>query len=126
MAVDENGNPIIETTPKPNRAEERITELSEKVKEEATAREAAEKKVAEAERKAQFAEGFADVLGTHPAAKEHKADIEAKVVAGYSVEDATYAVLGRQASWEPQQHLLPDLRQAAQQPPLPLKLGTRR
>jgi hypothetical protein len=95
MAVDENGNPIIETTPKPNRAEERITELSEKVKEEATAREAAEKKVAEAERKAQFAEGFADVLGTHPAAKEHKADIEAKVVAGYSVEDATYAVLGK-------------------------------
>lgn len=95
MAVDAQGNEIIEPTPQPSRAEERITELSVKVKEEATAREAAEKKAVEAEKKAQFAEQFVDIVGSNPSAKEFKADIQAKVLSGYSVEDATYAVLGK-------------------------------
>lgn len=74
--------------PDKTRSEERFTQLSEKVKEEATARVAAE-------RRATFAEGFVDVLAVNPAAKEFKADIQAKVEAGLTVEDATYAVLGK-------------------------------
>lgn len=75
-------------------AQERITELSSKVKVEAEARAAAEAKAAEAEKKAAFAEQFVDIVGQNPAAKEHKADIQAKVLAGYTVQDATFAVLG--------------------------------
>jgi hypothetical protein len=99
MAVDEQGNQIIE--PVVSDAEKRIKDLSGKVKDTATERDAAmaaqkaaEEKAAAAEKKAMFAEGFVDVVAGNPAAKEHKADIEAKVMAGYSVQDATYAVLG--------------------------------
>ena len=35
------------------------------------------------------------MLGKNPDAKDFKGDIETKVMAGYSVEDATYAVLGK-------------------------------
>ena len=75
-------------------AQERITELSSKVKVEAERATAAEAKAAEAEKKAAFAEQFVDVVSQNPAAKEHKADIQAKVLAGYTVQDATFAVLG--------------------------------
>lgn len=99
VELDANGNPIIE--PVVSEAEKRITALSGKVKDTAAERDAAmaaqkaaEDKAAAAEKKALFAEGFVDVVSTNPAAKEHKADIEAKVMAGYSVQDATYAVLG--------------------------------
>lgn len=95
MAVDENGNEIIiQPAPEPNRANERITELSEKVKTEATARELAESERDEAKRNAAFAEGFSDIVSNNPAAKDHKEDIRAKVKLGMSVEDAMYAVLG--------------------------------
>lgn len=90
---------IITPTPsqeiQPSRAEERITDLSNKVQTiagerdtERTLREAAEKRAA-------FAEGYADIVVAHPAAKEHKEEIAAKVSAGLSVEDATFAVLGK-------------------------------
>jgi hypothetical protein len=98
MAVDENGNEIIEVSD----SEKRIKQLSSKVREEAeareaanTARETAEAKAAEATRERDFYAGFTDVLGTNPEAKDHKDDIKAKVMAGYSVEDATFAVLGK-------------------------------
>lgn len=78
-----------------NRAEERITQLSDKVKTEAEARAKAESERTAAERRAVFAEGFADVLASHPMAKDHKDDIRAKVDAGLSVEDAAFAVLGK-------------------------------
>lgn len=84
--------PVLETV---NPAQERITQLSEKVKTEAEGRTAAEAKAAAAEKRAAFAEGYADIVATNPAAKEFKADIEAKVQSGLSVEDATYAVLGK-------------------------------
>ena len=87
---------IITPTPEPeSRAQERITQLSEKVRLEAEGRTAAEAKALAAEKKAAFAEGYAEMLSSHPAAKEFKADIQAKVEAGSSVEDATYAVLGK-------------------------------
>jgi hypothetical protein len=86
--------PIVEAPKEPSRAEERITQLSDKVRQEAEGRVAAEAKATEAERKAAFAEGFVDIVATNPEAKDFKADIQAKVMAGYSVQDATFAVLG--------------------------------
>lgn len=101
MAVDENGNEIIQPS-EPSRAEDRIKQLSDKV--EVTARERDEakslreqdqKKIQELEKENSFNSGFGDMLGTHSAAKDHKDEIKAKVLAGYSVEDATLAVLAK-------------------------------
>lgn len=100
MAVDENGNEII--IQQPSESEKRITQLSKKVREEAEAREVAEKAKAEADvkttelqRERDFYVGFSDVLSTNPQAKDHKDDILGKVKSGMSVEDATFAVLGK-------------------------------
>ena len=85
-----------------SRSQQRIKQLSDKV--ELTAKERDElkvlrvedqKKIAELERENAFNSGFAEVLGTHVAAKDHKDAIKEKVMAGYSVEDATFAVLGK-------------------------------
>lgn len=91
--------PITQPTPTPvvpveNRAEDRINQLSDKVKTTATERDAATAKADEAERRAAFAEGFVDIVTTQPAAKDHKDEIREKVLKGYSVQDATFAVLG--------------------------------
>lgn len=96
MAVDENGNEIIQTAAEQaiNPVQERITELSGKVKTTSEERDAANAKAADAERRAAFAEGFVDIVTTQPAAKDHKDEIKAKVLSGYTVQDATYAVLG--------------------------------
>lgn len=91
---------IIETTPKepegtkPTVSEERINQLSDKVKTASDERDAAKAKADDAERRAAFAEGFVDIVATQPAAKDHKEEIKDKVLKGYSVQDATYAVLG--------------------------------
>ncbi len=85
-----------------SRAEDRIKQLSDKV--ELTSKERDEKdgllkaereKNATLEKENTFNSGFADMLGTHPMAKDHKDDIKAKVLSGYTVEDATLAVLGK-------------------------------
>lgn len=78
----------------PNPVEARITDLSSKVKTASEERDAATARAEAAEKKAAFAEGFAEVVTEFSAAKEHKADIEAKVASGYTVKDATFAVLG--------------------------------
>lgn len=102
MAVDAQGNEIIQTPPEPSGAQKRITELSEKV--ELTSKERDEKiklveerdkEIASLKKESEFSNGFADVLGNHPEAKDHKDDIKAKVLSGYTVEDATFAVLGK-------------------------------
>lgn len=105
MTVDENGNPI---TNQPSGVEQRIIDLSSKVKDtaqerdnERIAREAAEAKTKEGERKIEFLSGFADVVAGNPAAKDFKTDIESKVMGGYSLEDATYAVLGKAGKLPP-------------------------
>lgn len=99
MAVDENGNEIINT---PSPSEERIKQLSEKVR--VTSEERDEKdrllnesnsKVANLEKENAFNSGFVDVLSKLPAAKDHKEEIKAKVLAGYTPEDAAFAVLGK-------------------------------
>lgn len=86
----------------PSESQKRITQLSDKVKTtaeerdvERQKREEAEQKAAQAERLAQFSESFVDVVAANPAAKDHKDEIKTKVLSGYTVEDATYAVLGK-------------------------------
>lgn len=86
----------------PSEGEKRIKDLSGKVRETAEERdkalaqaEEAAKKADAAERKAQFLEGYSDLVAENPAAKEFKADIEAKVMGGMSLEDAKFVVLGK-------------------------------
>lgn len=112
MAVDENGNEIVE---QPSEAEKRIKDLSGKVKVEAEAkeaeklgREAAEARTLEVERERDFYSGFSDVVATNPQAKDHKDDILAKVKSGYTVEDATYAVLGKAGKLGMQPEIKPE------------------
>lgn len=83
------------TAPETSRAQERITELSDKVKTGAEALATSEAAKAEADKRAAFAEGFVDVVSTNPAAKDHKDEIKEKVLKGYTLEDATFAVLGK-------------------------------
>ena|SRR3990167_4963856 len=87
---------------KENRVEKRIKDLSEKVRLTAEERDAEKKKLEELtsnsanlQRERDFYASFSDVVSTNPAAKDHKEDILAKVKSGYTVEDATYAVLGK-------------------------------
>ena len=85
-----------------SKVEKRIKDLSGKVKLTAEERDAEKKRAdeevaknLELQRERDFFAGFADVVSTNPAAKDHKDDILAKVKSGYSVEDATFAVLGK-------------------------------
>lgn len=101
MAVDDQGNQIIEPA-SPNPAQERITQLSEKVRLTSEERDTKNRLLMEEQAKAEtltkerdFYQGFSDVVSLNPAAKDHKEDILAKVKSGYTVEDATYAVLGK-------------------------------
>jgi hypothetical protein len=87
--------PVTPTEVPTSRAEERITDLSEKVKLTSQERDAEKTRNEELTRERDFYAGFSDVVATNPAAKDHKEDILAKVKSGYSVEDATYAVLGK-------------------------------
>lgn len=87
---------------KENKVEKRIKDLSEKVRltseerdEQKRILEERENRIKELERENSFNSGYADMLSTHPAAKDHKDDIKAKVLSGYSIEDATFAVLGK-------------------------------
>lgn len=75
--------------------QERITDLSGKLKTEGIRADAAVAEAAGANKRADFAEGFVDMVTAYPAAKEFKADIQSKVMSGYTVEDATLAVLGK-------------------------------
>lgn len=85
-----------------SRTNDRIRQLSEKV--ELTSKERDEKdrllkesndKIATLEKENTFSSGFSDMLGNYSAAKDHKDEIKAKVMSGYTVEDATLAVLGK-------------------------------
>lgn len=85
-----------------SRAQERIKQLSEKIELTAKDRdeknaliEARDKEIAQLKQENIFNSGFADVLGNYPAAKDFKEDIRAKVLAGYTPEDAAFAVLGK-------------------------------
>ena len=82
--------------------DKRIKNLTEKVRltseerdEQKHRLEESMKKVADLEKENVFNTGFVDILANHSAAKDHKDEIKAKVLAGYSVEDAAFAVLGK-------------------------------
>lgn len=76
------------------RAEERIKQLSEKV--ELTSKDRDELKSLNevTTRERDFYKGYADIISTQPNAKDHQDEIKEKVLKGYSVQDATFAVLG--------------------------------
>ena len=82
--------------------DKRIKSLSEKVRLTSEERDEFKKlgeekdaKLAETQRERDFYSGFADVVVANPSAKDYKEDILTKVKGGYSVEDATFAVLGK-------------------------------
>lgn len=102
LDLDLDGNENI------NKSEERIRNLSSKVRD--TAKERDEAKAAQemseaarlaAEKKAEFLESFATVSATQPGAVEFKDAIQEKVLAGYTVEDATAAVLVAEGKYTP-------------------------
>lgn len=87
--------PVPPEVPKePNRAEERIKQLSDKV--ELTSKERDELKTLNetTTRERDFYKGYSEIISTQPNAKDHRDEIKEKVLKGYSVQDATFAVLG--------------------------------
>jgi len=93
----------VQTEQKTSEAERRIKELSEKV--ELTSKDRDEKdalikerddKIAYLEKEKEFSDSFSDVLEKYPNAKTFKDAIKERVDKGYSVEDATFAVLGKE------------------------------
>ncbi len=105
MADEPIIQPVVETVVTP--AQERITELSDKVKTTATERDTEKAARETAEKERDFYAGFSDVVATNPAAASHKDDILAKVKSGYTVEDATYAVLGKAGKLGTQKPIAP-------------------
>lgn len=98
-----------------NRSEERIRKLSSKVKENAQetatereARQAAEARAEAAEKKAEFLDAFTGVSTRFPGASEYRDAIQEKVLAGYTVEDATVAVLNAEGKLLPSQEPAPE------------------
>ena len=85
-----------------NPSEKRIKELSYKVKTTASERddisrqlEEAKAQLAEKEKESEFFTAFTESVSQYPEAKEFQADIKAKVLAGYTVEDATISTLAK-------------------------------
>lgn len=90
------------------RDKKRLESLSGKVKEASAerdeanaAKEAAEAARLVAEKERDFFSGFSDTVGTYPAAAEYKDAIKEKVLAGYTVKDATISVLAENNKFNP-------------------------
>lgn len=90
------------------RDQKRLESLSGKVKTTASERDAAiaSKEEAEAarmtaEKERDFYSGFSDTVAKYPQASGHKDAIKEKVLSGYSVEDATVAVLHSEGKFSP-------------------------
>lgn len=80
--------------PKPSVSEDRIKQLSDKVETASKERDTEKASREAAERERDFYKGYSEVVSTHPAAKDHQDEIKAKVLTGYTIQDATFAVLG--------------------------------
>ncbi len=103
-----------------NKTQERITNLSSKVKKTAEERDAARQAQEEseaarlaAEKERDFYASFSDSASKYPAAAEFKDAIKEKVLSGYSVEDATVAVLNANNKLMPTVEQAPDPGPAA-------------
>lgn len=90
------------------RKDKRIESLSSKVKETSTERDEAKAKAEEAEaarlsaeKERDFYANFSDMVPKYQSASEYKDKIKEKVMAGYSVEDATVAVLNAEGKLVP-------------------------
>ena len=106
-----------------NKTEQRIKNLSSKVAETAQERDEASRRAEEAEARASAAEkekefyaSFSTLASKYPGASDHMDAIKAKVLAGYSEEDATVSVLNAEGKLQPQQ--------AAYQAPAPAGGGS--
>lgn len=106
----------LEEDPNINRTEERIRNLSSKVKagaaetaSEREARAAAEARADAAEKRAEFLDSFTGLAGKYPNATEHRDAIQEKVLAGYTVEDATVSVLNANGQLMPQAEIAPEM-----------------
>lgn len=106
----------LDLTPEINRTEERIKDLSSKVKSASEERDTANAKAESeatarlaAEKERDFYSSFSESTAKFPNASEYKNKIKAKVMAGYTVEDATVAVLNSEGK----------LTQSAPPPPTP-------
>lgn len=78
------------------REDKRIKGLSEKVELTAKERDTYKAEAEKAAREAGFYKEFAGMVSKHPAATEFQDQIKEKVMAGYTPEDATYAILAKQ------------------------------
>lgn len=83
-----------------NTVEERVRNLHAGKKEaetkfeaESKARQEAEAKIATLEKESTFLNSFSDSIAKYPTATQFKDEIKNKVMSGYSVEDATVAIL---------------------------------
>jgi len=93
---------LLKNDPDNKEVEGRIKDLSHKVKTiaeekevESKARKEAEDRASLAEKERDFFSGFSDSIASYPEAKDHKDEIKAKVLVGYSIEDATVSVLAK-------------------------------
>ena|SRR3990167_1249686 len=104
-----------------NKVEERIKDLSSKVKltsQERDELQASNKKLedekAAALKEKDFYASFSDTVSQYPNAKDFKDKIKEKVMAGYSVEDATVAVLAKEGklATTPSENIQPEPKQS--------------
>lgn len=102
MAEKKDLASVLDNENQDSEAIKRIKDLSNKVgtvsqeRDEALAKaQKAEADVQAKERELQFSNSFVDLVSQYPSAKEHKDDIKAKVLAGYTTEDATVSVLAK-------------------------------
>ena len=93
---------VLDNENQDSEAVKRIKDLSSKVgtvsqeRDEANAKaQKAEADLQAKERELQFSNSFVDIVSQYPSAKDHKDDIKAKVLAGYTTEDATISVLAK-------------------------------
>ena len=102
MAEKKDLASVLDNENQDSEAIKRIKDLSNKVgtvsqeRDEALAKaQKAEADVQAKERELQFSNSFVDLVSKYPSAKDHREDIKAKVLAGYTTEDATIAVLAK-------------------------------
>ena len=88
-------------TPDENKVEKRIKGLSQKVKDTSDERDKLVIERDSAKKEVEFYSSFSNATDKYPLAKDFKDKIKEKVLAGYTVEDATVAVLASEGKLTP-------------------------
>ena len=96
----------LEEQNEPNKTEQRIKDLSGKVRtyaterdEALTAKQTAEAERAEAQKDVEFYKGFSTVASKYQGAAEYQEQIREKVRGGYELEDAAISILAREGKY---------------------------